>query len=811
MIDHDPHTAVEDAEEGTAVVAGPNDDVARAEAAPDRRLPLVIWSRLYFDLKHYLAEHSADETTVLAFYHRQLKQAIAEHYLEASVRAARSRHLARYFARQPLERRSLSELPFAQAQAGLDEELETTLLDPDFMRAKIEAVGLQSLIDDYDLATPATTEQPWDPPLVQVQAALRQSSHVVTEDIASLAGQLTGRLSSSGHPQVQDMLAALADRQKGPWLRPLLTALTPPGPLLRSLPAHDRNLAGIALTRIGDRAITASSDHTIRIWDVASGGMLQSLEHERALSAIAVSPRQGHLISAGRDRTLRLWEIETGLEVQRLTKRLPEVIAVAVSDDLETVTLATAGEVRHWRLDGGEELWRVRISSQRQHKVSLSANGGRVVYGFKTKLKLVDVAKRVTREIPTDLSPAAVAISGDGRRLAVATVLGTLLCWDAEDLDAEPTAIPAGAMFRSLSLSYDGRWGLGVMRNSDLMLWDLPAESCVADIKADNASIGLLPDDAAFAYTDSGARAARVWDLRKEFGSAHAVRHDFEITAVALSKDSRYALSACVGGHVILWDVANIGRVTRVYAHPSGIAAVAFDPAREQFVTAGKDGQIKTWALFAHFPEDEGWNGVKGIQALAVVEDGLRAIAKGRGGNLVHWHISGRERNRSSQPAHVRSVTAIALTPDGRHIASTGSDRALQFRDAVSGALRHAASDTTGVSRAVAISADGQRAITALRTSLKLWDRHGDKPLATLRGHRDRIEAVALDGAGRRAVSVGRDRRLILWDADRGEALCQFRGDVAFTACGLSADGKTVVAGDIRGAFHLLRVEDGEP
>ena len=42
------------------------------------KLPVVLWSRLYFDLAPYLAEHAADGTTLLAFYHRVLGEAATE-------------------------------------------------------------------------------------------------------------------------------------------------------------------------------------------------------------------------------------------------------------------------------------------------------------------------------------------------------------------------------------------------------------------------------------------------------------------------------------------------------------------------------------------------------------------------------------------------------------------------------------------------------------------------------------------------------------------------------------------------------------
>src|SRR5207248_1639714 len=46
-----------------------------------RRLPDVLWSRLYHDLRPYLTERPADGTALLSFYHRQVGEAVAARYL----------------------------------------------------------------------------------------------------------------------------------------------------------------------------------------------------------------------------------------------------------------------------------------------------------------------------------------------------------------------------------------------------------------------------------------------------------------------------------------------------------------------------------------------------------------------------------------------------------------------------------------------------------------------------------------------------------------------------------------------------------
>ena len=118
----------------------------------DRRLPIVVWSRLYFDVEPYLTERSAEGATLLAFYHNQLREAVTAECLEGEHAQRRNAALAAYFrSRSDPGRdrswtgkyaRGLSELPFHQAGAGDKDGLFETLTDFTFLERKVSEVGV---------------------------------------------------------------------------------------------------------------------------------------------------------------------------------------------------------------------------------------------------------------------------------------------------------------------------------------------------------------------------------------------------------------------------------------------------------------------------------------------------------------------------------------------------------------------------------------------------------------------------------------------------------------------------------------------
>ena len=116
------------------------------------RLPVVLWSRLFFDLQPYLTERMVDGSTLLDFYHRELGNVSNEVFLRDGKAQAFHEKLADYFHSKadPAGDGSwtgghihgLSELPFHLTEAGQWDELYHTLTDFSFLEHKVTEVGI---------------------------------------------------------------------------------------------------------------------------------------------------------------------------------------------------------------------------------------------------------------------------------------------------------------------------------------------------------------------------------------------------------------------------------------------------------------------------------------------------------------------------------------------------------------------------------------------------------------------------------------------------------------------------------------------
>jgi WD40 repeat protein len=76
----------------------------------------------------------------------------------------------------------------------------------------------------------------------------------------------------------------------------------------------------VAVSPDGRRAVSASYDKTLKVWDLESGTELRTLDgHSDAVKAVAVSADGRLTVSASRDNTLKVWDLERGAKVATFT------------------------------------------------------------------------------------------------------------------------------------------------------------------------------------------------------------------------------------------------------------------------------------------------------------------------------------------------------------------------------------------------------------------------------------------------------------------------------------------------------------
>ncbi len=126
------------------------------------------------------------------------------------------------------------------------------------------------------------------------------------------------------------------------------------GEEVRTLKGHSGWVYAVAVTPDGRKAVSASNDQTLKVWDLERGEEVRTLKgHSGSVYAVAVTPDGRKAVSASDDQTLKVWDMETGKIVATFTAD-GSILCCAIAPYGKTIVAGeSSGRVHFLRLENG--------------------------------------------------------------------------------------------------------------------------------------------------------------------------------------------------------------------------------------------------------------------------------------------------------------------------------------------------------------------------------------------------------------------------------------------------------------------------
>jgi hypothetical protein len=228
----------------------------------------------------------------------------------------------------------------------------------------------------------------------------------------------------------------------------------------------------------GRRAVSASYDKTLKVWDLASGREPLTLQgHADKVIACAIAASGERIISISYDHTLKVWDLASGHELSTLRGHADRVSACAIAaDGRRVVSASVSGTIEVWNLLSEREL-----------------------FTLPGHIRLV----------------AACAVTVDGRYAVTASNDHTLKIWDLEIRRVRAVLVGHAQCVIACAVTFDGRFVVSASDDRKLKIWSLTSGQELSTLYGHSSRVTAcaVTPDGRRVVSASDDHTIKVWDL----------------------------------------------------------------------------------------------------------------------------------------------------------------------------------------------------------------------------------------------------------------------------------------------------------
>jgi WD40 repeat protein len=382
-----------------------------------------------------------------------------------------------------------------------------------------------------------------------------------------------------------------------------------------------------------------------------------------------------------------------------------------------------------------------------------------------------------------------------------------------------------GAIVYSVDYSPDGKFLASAAGDGNLRIWEAGTLKAIKTLEVVDQNKGhsafavaYSPDGKSLATVGADGRLI-VWDTSTWKMKYQAAADKGQTRTVAYSPDGMYIATGGEDGIARIWNSTSGAKIYDLaHGYQKVIETVTFSVDGTLLFAAGDDdNRIYAWNTTNGKPDENKSFDIPGdtgtVYALAVSPDG-KLLASTGSDRLVHvWNLE--TKAAMEIPGHVDWVYALTFTGDSKTLISAGGDHTIRLWDTHYGRSRMILNGASNIVYGVSASQDGRSLASASADGfVRTWDISltGSREVLTL-DHGDHVYDVLYSPDQKYIASAGLNGIINLWDASTGALVKKLRDDPLLSAEVLSwsRDGRYIAAGYASGQGVIWDLTTAQP
>ena len=333
---------------------------------------------------------------------------------------------------------------------------------------------------------------------------------------------------------------------------------------LKVLEGHSEWVRSVSYNIDGNEIVSASDDGTIRIWDTETWECKIQKGHSDKVLCLAYSPNDKMIVSTSADKTVRLWDCEISQECQmRLLKKSDDFSGNGLFNYDGTLLAWMDNEqvIRIWNLYSGDCINEINTKAFVEKPISL--------YAF---------------------SPVCNQL--------ISSSEGTLYIWNTDSGVCEHTFIGHEKPVNYAEFDLNGLFVASASDDRTVKIWGIKDNRCFNTIPFDNGvELSMFsPNGKELLVLDCRGMLSLIDLERKIVTKEIKIYENFrKVNSISISPDGNLVCIAYqLEANIDLWDIRNI-RHSVLHGHTDWCYSTKFDNRGKYLVSCSRDGTIKVW------------------------------------------------------------------------------------------------------------------------------------------------------------------------------------------------------------------------
>lgn len=530
-------------------------------------------------------------------------------------------------------------------------------------------------------------------------------------------------------------------------------------------------------------AVVGFGDGTLARVDTAKADSrepwVNGVQHAGGVRCMTLSEDGAWLATGGADKMVRVFDVKARKEIAAWEAHPDWLLAMAFSPDGKMLATSSrqvpaVDAARVWDAQTGKLIRGV----QTKHFALV----GGLCFSADARFLLIGGSDRILAMLnmtngdvtyhpsPRNAPITAIARSRQGQEIAVS---------GADDLLSGPDLLSSRALgrqrFPAIGMTWRDEHTLvlvttdGVIRSIDTSpeaafqpVTGFTSWCFVAGYTADGSELFILDGN--------GKLVKQSPDGQREIASTQIDAVKMRARGLGFLDDDQTIVAGCIDGSIRMFDRSTLQPKGKLKNTTAEVFGMLIDSKRQRIIAGHADGVIRVWNVATGEATHTLPKLQRRVEAIAMSPDGTLIASSGGNDGIALWDGESLEK-----VADVKTSVmpwGVCFRPDGKDMAMSSYQGVIEVIDVATRRTRLSVKGHSRLVPAIAYSPDGKILATGDEHGLvKIWDSSTLRPLATLEPTTGEVVTIAFDPTGRYMAATSAMRMTAVYDL-RGRDQC---------------------------------------